>query len=261
MVSYKNLVVVTCHGSFFTHAPYQPLIQELKARDIDAYCPQRPTCDLRKLNVGNDLNNPDFDRGHLEAIRTARKMLNQPGPPDSPRWACHRRLGSDGSCPAGASDEVLAHRRVIGIFYIASFIVPLGELVYSFLRPDDGVRLETPPFMKLHNYGDDTVVSAVGAAWYLFSGLDEVSARKWAATVTATPRMTARLTTDDYSALPCAYLVLEADRTLTQEYQEWMIAARDFTVYRAPTGHSPHLSWTTGLVEKLMEFANGILAS
>lgn len=55
-----GFTVVVCHGSYHTPAPYGPLIEALKARGIDAYCPQLPTADLAKLNVG-DVNNPDFD--------------------------------------------------------------------------------------------------------------------------------------------------------------------------------------------------------
>ncbi|KAL1988119.1 hypothetical protein VTN96DRAFT_1150 [Rasamsonia emersonii] len=75
-----------------------------------------------------------------------------------------------------------------------------------------------------------------------------------------------QLTNDAYSALPCAYLVLEHDQTLPKEYHEAMAALqsqrnrRPFTMYSAPTGHSPHLSWTDGLVTKLEEFAGKILA-
>lgn len=61
MSSFKDVAVVICHGSYHTPGPYQPLVDALKAVGIDAYCPQLPTADLSKLNVG-DVNNPDFDR-------------------------------------------------------------------------------------------------------------------------------------------------------------------------------------------------------
>jgi hypothetical protein len=76
--------------------------------------------------------------------------------------------------------------------------------------------------------------------------------------------MTVKLTNDAYSALPCAYLVLENDKSLPKEYQEYMIslqtqAGNRFTVYYAPCGHSPHLGWTAGLVGKVEEFLDTIL--
>jgi hypothetical protein len=100
-----------------------------------------------------------------------------------------------------------------------------------------------------------------GAPRYLLNDLDKDTARKWAAKLTATPNLDATLANDAYSALHCAYLVLDAQKVLTKEFQEWMIRMRNFTIYHAPAGHSPQLSWTTGLAEKLMEFANRILAS
>lgn len=57
-----NLAVVICHGSYHTPEPYAPLLNALKARGIDAHCPQLPTSDLARLNVG-DVDSPDFDRG------------------------------------------------------------------------------------------------------------------------------------------------------------------------------------------------------
>lgn len=63
--------------------------------------------------------------------------------------------------------------------------------------------------------------------------------------------------------MPCAYLVLEKDFTLPKEYQEGMIAGltqgvdgAKFEMYRAPSGHSPQLSWTEGLQDALVEFAS-----
>ncbi len=61
MAAHTELAVVICHGSYHTPALYQPLVDALKARGFDAYCPQLPTADLTKLNVG-DVSNPDFDR-------------------------------------------------------------------------------------------------------------------------------------------------------------------------------------------------------
>jgi len=94
---------------------------------------------------------------------------------------------------------------------------------------------------------------------YLFNDLDAESAERWAKTLTASPVPTIKLSNDAYGALPCAHVVLEGDLTLTKEYQEGMIALQEaktgkFTVYRSPAGHSPHLSWTDGLVETVQDF-------
>lgn len=96
---------------------------------------------------------------------------------------------------------------------------------------------------------------------FLFNDLDPVSATNWAVSLTASPILTTKLTNNAYAALPCAYLILEGDLTLPKEYQEGMVAQQsqktgDFTIYRSPAGHSPHLSWTDGVVNIVQEFVS-----
>lgn len=97
---------------------------------------------------------------------------------------------------------------------------------------------------------------------FLFNDLDTHEAQKWTSSLTAAPILTTRLTNEDvYSSLPCAYLVLGGDLTLPKEYQEGMVAAQvakskvPFTMYASPAGHSPHLSWTKGMVGVIQEFS------
>jgi hypothetical protein len=100
---------------------------------------------------------------------------------------------------------------------------------------------------------------------FLFNDLDSDAAQKWAGALTASPILTTKLTNGDvYSHLPCAYLVLDGDLTLPKEYQEGMVAAQvanssvPFTMYHCPAGHSPHLSWTKGMVEVVQKFAGSV---
>ncbi|KAL4811687.1 hypothetical protein BDW67DRAFT_189446 [Aspergillus spinulosporus] len=99
---------------------------------------------------------------------------------------------------------------------------------------------------------------------FLFNDLSPDDARVWETKLTASPIMNTKLTNDAYSMLPCAYLVLENDQTLPKEYQEQMVAQQEqkgaSMVYRAPSGHSPHLSWTTGLVDKITEFVDKVIS-
>lgn len=94
---------------------------------------------------------------------------------------------------------------------------------------------------------------------FFFNDLEPEIGKKWAATLTASPILTTKLDNDAYAALPCAYLILEGDQTLPKDYQENMVAFQTqktgaFTLYSCPAGHSPHLSWTGGLVEKIQDF-------
>jgi hypothetical protein len=102
---------------------------------------------------------------------------------------------------------------------------------------------------------------------YFFNDVDSEAAKKWAATLTASPILTTKLTNQDvYSDLPCAYLVLDGDLTLPKVYQEGMVAAQvaqskvPFTMYHSPAGHSPHLSWTLGMVEVVQKFCETVAA-
>ena len=99
----------------------------------------------------------------------------------------------------------------------------------------------------------------------MFNGLDTAEAEKWTATLTAAPINTGILTNDAYATLPCAYLVLDDDYVLLKEYQHAMVMEQkqlgyDFTVYHAPTGHSPHLTWTKPLAENVAQFVDMIRA-
>ncbi|KAJ6087791.1 hypothetical protein N7467_006705 [Penicillium canescens] len=267
-------VVVLCHGSYHTPAPYQPLVDALTERGIETYCPQRPTCDLGQLNVG-DINNPDFDRrappgGYPlpadDAAEIGRLIDRLISDGKSVLLAGHSSGGWVAAEAATSARQASVRAQegntggIIGIFFIGAFIIPEGQSVHSFFQPADG-RIIAPPFMRFHKHGVDGLGTMVDPEKFLFNDLDEATAKKWAGTLTAAPVMNSPLTHNPYTTLPCAYLVLENDYTLPKEYQEGMAASQSkpFTMYHAPCGHSPHLSWTTGLVEKIEEFAGQIL--
>ncbi|KAL3462440.1 alpha/beta-hydrolase [Aspergillus heterothallicus] len=278
MSPHRNLAVVISHGSYHSPAPYGPFIEALKATGIEAYCPHRATCDLDKLNVG-DIDDPDFDReppagGYPsdtedvnQVIEVVDKLVNQEG--KFVLLAAHSSGGwvaTQAAVPELQAKTLQADGKaggIIGIFYIGAFLVPVGESVSSFFQPKDGT-LVTPPFMRFHKHGFLGLGTPVDAPRYFFDNIPKEEAESWAVTLTASPIMTVKLTNDAYSALPCAYLVLENDQSLPKEYQESMIALQaqvgnKFTVYYAPCGHSPHLGWTAPLVTKVEDFIGTIL--
>lgn len=163
MSSVAPFTVVICHGSYHTPAPYQPLIEALTARAIEAYCPQRATCDLRRLNVG-DITHPDFDREPPEGgYPTAAEDAAEVGKLVDSLIAEGRSVllaahSSGGWVAAEAArPERQAHTRasvgksggIIGLFFIGAFIIPANESVDSFFQPADGSPI-TPPFMRFH---------------------------------------------------------------------------------------------------------------
>jgi alpha-beta hydrolase superfamily lysophospholipase len=162
MVS-KSFTVVVCHGSYHTPAPYQPLVDALTANGIETYCPQRPTCDLSQLNVGNP-NNPDFDRrappgGYplpaddaaevgllLDKLIAQGKSVLLAGH-SSGGWVAAEAAQYSRQAPVRAKEGKIGG--VIGIFFIGAFIVPQGQSVHSFFQPPDG-KVVVPPFMRFH---------------------------------------------------------------------------------------------------------------
>ncbi|KAI2839884.1 hypothetical protein CBS147343_10888 [Aspergillus niger] len=267
--------VVICTGSYHTPAPYEPLRQALESSGFEAYCPQRPTCDLSKLNVG-DINHPDFDLGppaegypsDMDDVQVINQLLgrliNEEG-----KEVLLLAHSSGGMIASQAAVPELQYKPrqekgerggVTAIFFVGAFVIPVGESIHSFFQPKEG-PIVTPPFMRFHKQGAAGLGTIVDAPRFMFNDLDAEEAAKWAATLTASPVNTGVLTNDVYSVLPCAYLILDNDQTLLPQYQEAMIALQvqkgnAFTVYHAPSGHSPHLSWTDQLVSKVIEFRN-----
>ncbi|ROW09885.1 hypothetical protein VPNG_06275 [Cytospora leucostoma] len=271
-----DLAVAVCHGSYHTPAPYGPLLEAFKARGIDAYCPQLPTADLTRLNVG-DVNNPDFDReppagGYPQGEEDTQAVLDTLQPlvnagkkvllvgHSAGGWVATEAARPELQAKTRAAKG--AHGGIIGVLYMGAFVIPVGESVHSFFQPKDG-NATVPPFMTFHKHGFAGLGTVVQAEKFFFNDLDPAAAQKWTRTLTASPTLTTKLSNDAYSALPCAYLVLEGDLTLPKEYQEGMAALQgqktgDFAIYRSPSGHSPHLSWTEGVVDTALHFVKKI---
>jgi hypothetical protein len=164
MSSPSELAVVICHGSYHSPAPYMPLVDALKAKGIEAYCPQLPTADLSKLNVG-DVNNPDFDReppsgGYPqggEDTEVVNGILNQLINGQGKRVLIIGHSSGGWVATQAATPELQTKVRkskgqlggIIGILYMGAFIIPTGESVTSFFQPKDG-SFVTPPFMQFH---------------------------------------------------------------------------------------------------------------
>lgn len=88
--------------------------------------------------------------------------------------------------------------------------------------------------------------------------------QKWKPSLTGSPMCMTTLTNNAYETLPCAYLYLEEDCMLPKSVQEKFVATQSettgaFKVYKCASGHSPHLSHTEGLMDKVLDFANGLL--
>ena len=158
-------VVVICHGSYHTPEPYQPFILTLKAQGIEAYCPQLPSSDLRRMDVG-DITNPDYDRdpptnGYPQPAEDA-VVLNELLSQLILKSGKHVLLVGHSAGAFGATmvaiPELQAKTRkskgasggIIGIFYECGFLIPVGESVHSFFQPKDGSEAIIPPYCQFH---------------------------------------------------------------------------------------------------------------
>lgn len=168
----SDLAIVLCHGSYHTPAPYGPLLEAFRSQGIDAHCPQLPTADLAKLNVG-DVNNPDYDReppagGYPQGEEDAQVVLSvlKPLVEEGKKVLVIAHSSGGWVATEAARPELQAKMRasnglsggIIGILYMGAFVIPVGESVNSFFQPKDGQAPVTPPFMTFHvsaQYGMD----------------------------------------------------------------------------------------------------------
>ncbi|TVY17973.1 hypothetical protein LARI1_G003974 [Lachnellula arida] len=172
---------------------------------------------------------------------------------------------------ASAIPELLAKKRkedmggIIGIFYAAAFLIPVGASVHTFFQPRDGSYPVIPPYCDFHDRGFAGVASTIDGAAYFFNGLDADKAKYYESTLTASPAFFSVLENDAYAPLPCTYLITDDDMALPAAYQEGMVALRNqrpqvnIGVVRCSSGHSPQLTWTEGLVAELQKFGKPLL--
>ncbi|KAH6662793.1 Alpha/beta hydrolase fold-1 [Halenospora varia] len=280
MSSQASFVVVICHGSYHTPEPYQPFIEALKVAGIEAYCPQLPSSDLTKLNVG-DINNPDFGRepppgGYPQAaedVKTVQSLLRKLVVDEKKNVILLGHSSGGFTVTGAAVPEFQAKERkvkgekggIIGLFYACAFMVPVGESVHSFFQPKDGSSPVLPPYCKIHKYGMTGLLSTNEGERYFLNGLDDDLAKKYASGFTASTVFTTVLENDAYAALPCKYLVTENDLALPAAYQEGMVALQNMRegveigIVKCPSGHSPQLTWTDGLVREVKKFGKELI--
>ncbi|KAI4146885.1 MAG: hypothetical protein L6R39_003301 [Caloplaca ligustica] len=244
-----SFVVVICHGSYHTPQPYQPFLAALEESGIEAHCPQLPSSDLHKMNVG-DVSEPDYDRepppnGYpqpADDVKVVRKILDHLIVDTNKHVLLLGHSSGAFTATMAAIPELQAHMRkrkgagggIIGIFYECGFLIPVGESVHSFFQPKDGSAAVIPPYCQFHKFkeanhvgfqkhGFKGVASAKNGAQYFFNGLDEATANHYEKTLTASPPFTTVLDNDPYTAIPCAYLITEDDLALPATYQESML--------------------------------------
>ena len=157
--------MVICHGSYHSPKLFGPFITALNAQGIEGYCPQLPTSDLTKLNVG-DPARPDYDRGPppggypqpIDDAVTINDLLIRLVEGEGRNVILLGHSSGGGSATAAAVLALQAKTRqaknlpggIVGIFYECGFMIPVGESVNSFFQPKDGSPPVLPPYCQLH---------------------------------------------------------------------------------------------------------------
>ena len=156
--------IVICHGSYHTPEPYQPFLTALKAEGIDAYCPQLPSSDLDKLNVG-DVHSPDYNRdpppnGYpqpADDVEVVKEVLDDLITNSGKHVILLGHSSGAFTATMVAVPELQARKRkekgevggIIGIFYACGFLIPEGESLHSFFQPKDR-KIVVPPYCRFH---------------------------------------------------------------------------------------------------------------
>lgn len=163
-------VVVICHGSYHTPKPYQPFITALKAEGIETYCPQLPSSDLHKMNVGN-VSNPDYNRmppfegcppiWYPEPIAdkdVLYELLSQLIMESGKRVLLVGHSSGAFTATMVAVPCLQAKTReangasggIIGVFCYSGFLVPVGDSIHSFFQPKGRDKAVIPPYCQFH---------------------------------------------------------------------------------------------------------------
>jgi len=159
------LTVVICHGSYHTPEPYQPFLDALEQNEIEAYCPQLPTSDLSKLNVG-DISKPNYDCSPppggfpqpADDTEVIQNLLRRLVIEEEKNIILIGHSAGGFTATASATPEFQEKTRkqlgasggILGVFYACAILAPVGESINSFFQPKDGSPPTIPPYCQFH---------------------------------------------------------------------------------------------------------------
>lgn len=152
--------VVICSGAFCVPEHYQPLIDTLQSKGIEAACPLLPTNDACKTSV-TDPTDPIYDAEAPPSgwptgnddVRTVRAEIDRCLAQSSDVILLAHSQGGWIASEAAAPELQKKNRRdghgVIGIYYVSAEVIPKGESSFSF-NTSQGGPFQMPPFMAFH---------------------------------------------------------------------------------------------------------------
>jgi Alpha/beta hydrolase family len=272
-MSIPNIEVAICHGAFGTGKSQKPLIEAFKTHGMNATCPSLPTSEAIARPTKQPLHSDDA----IVFRATLSDLILKSG--KTVVVLAHSNGGVPGTEAITPELEYSTRQLqglpggVIGIFYMAAFVLPPGHSQDEFFMgnfPLDGI-LANYDFKSYPDKGAYQMgavpfyIIPKDSASFLFNGLPADEAKAWADGIVdlAGPQL-ARLTNASYLRLPCAYMFTKDDKTLPLALQEDMVAKAkalgvEFREFSFDGGHSPQLLCTEDVVKNVVEFANGIL--
>jgi pimeloyl-ACP methyl ester carboxylesterase len=251
-----------------------PFLAALRTKGFEASCPQLPTADPARLVA--DPSNPSFNQppppnGVPEHVEDAnvlnaalRKLIEDEGKEvlllahSSGGWSA-----TEAAVPSlrrNARKDAGKQGGLIGIFYIAAFLIKPGESVYSIFStlpslPDEESWVNRPP-----SAFSSHLATVNNPANFFFHDLPDQRASDLAKDLTASPHLASALSNNAYGTLPMGYLVCEADRLLPAELQRAMIEGAEnvgsfvMEVFTCKVGHECFFSDQEGVVKAVEDF-------
>lgn len=251
-----------------------PFLDALRAKGYEASCPQLPTADPARLVA--DPSNPSFNQPpppngvpeHIDDANVLSSALKTLIEDESKEVLLLAHSSGGWSATEAAAPSLLRSARkdagktggLIGILYIAAFLIKPGESVYSMFSsmpvlPDEESWVIRPP-----SAFSSHLATVNNPARFFFHDLPEDRATDLAKDLTATPQLASALSHCAYGTLPMGYLVCEEDRLLPVGLQRVMIEGAEavgafkMEVFTVKVGHECFFSDEEGVVKAVEEF-------
>lgn len=259
-----NFSIIIVPGSFTTPPLYEPLVNHLRSQGHEAQAISLPSA-----NDGSVLPPPttDDDAAHIRQAVTS--ILDSTTDPKNVVLVLHSYSGVPGSSALkglSKADRTAQGQNtaVIGVVYLASFILPLGMGNRAYNSASDQPPEE--PFKTGVPGGYMPAVDPAFAA-YVFNDLpDEEERTKWLGTFTqhSSDSFDGVVTYEAWKDIPSVSLIPGDDLIVPTRHQESMFAnavaagGKIERVFIEGAGHVPHLSATGKVADEIVRIGESV---
>ncbi|KAJ4416710.1 hypothetical protein N0V82_006619 [Gnomoniopsis sp. IMI 355080] len=254
-----NFSIIIVPGSFTKPALYEPLITRLHSQGHDAQA-----ISLLSANDGSVMPPPTTDDDAAHIRQAVISVLDSATSPKNVVLVLHSYAGFPGSSALkGLSKDDRATQgqstAVIGVCYMASFIVPMGVSSRSYNNASD-----QPPGEPFRSGVPGGYMPAIDSAFaaYVFNDLDDEEERaKWMGTFTqhSSASFDGEVTYEPWKDIPSVALIPGNDLIVPTRHQESMVAdavaagGKVEKVLIEGVGHVPHLRATERVVHEIVK--------